>query len=117
MSVTANPPTASDADSHFAIPLAADIAVPCPHCDSSAGLHFDEISLIDPAGDVVALHPQGGEGLSIVAATIGNSPRPAQRHLIVLPHWCAECGHRGELVLQQQSGQTFAQYRGVDRLP
>ncbi len=77
-------------------------------------MHFDEISLIDLGGDVVPLHPKGGEGLSIVAATIGNSSRPGHRHMIVLPHWCGECGHRGELVLHQQGGQTFGQYRDID---
>lgn len=104
-------------ENHFAIPLAADSAVPCPHCKSSEGLRFDEISLIDLGGDIVPLVPQGSDRLSIVAATIGNSSSPGHRHMIVLPHWCGECGHRGELVLHQQGGQTFGQYRDVDSEP
>ncbi|MFC5678776.1 hypothetical protein [Aeromicrobium endophyticum] len=93
------------------IPLQGDRAVKCPRCQSDSGLHFDEVSLIDPGADVVPLHAAGGEGLSVVTATIGDGSRPGRRHLIVLPHWCASCGERGELVLRQDDGHTVAQYR------
>jgi hypothetical protein len=93
------------------IPLEGDRAVRCPRCQSDEGLHFDEVSLIDPGADVVPLHAQGGEGLSVVTATIGDGSRPGRRHLIVLPHWCASCGERGELVLRQDAGHTVSQYR------
>lgn len=93
------------------IPMDGEQAVKCPRCQSDSGLHFDEVSLIDPAADVVPLHAAGGEGLSVVTATIGDGGQPGRHHLIVLPHWCATCGERGELVLRQNSGQTVAQYR------
>lgn len=93
------------------IPLTDDTAVRCPGCHSDAGMHFDEVSLIDPGGDVVPLHADGGEGLSVVTATIGDGRAPRRRHLVVLPHWCAECGRRGEIVLRQDNGRTFGQYR------
>ena len=95
------------------IPLEGEHAVRCPHCQSDEGLHFDETSLIDPGADVVPLHATGDEGLSVVTATIGDGTRPGRRHLIVLPHWCASCGRRGELVLRQSDGQTIGQYREV----
>lgn len=93
------------------ISFASDRAIPCPSCGSDRGLHFDEVSLIDPGGDVVPLHADGGEKLSVVTATIGDGAAPGRRHLIVLPHWCADCGQRGEIVLRQENGQTFGQYR------
>ena len=93
------------------IPIEGERAVRCPHCQSDEGLHFDEISLIDPAADVVPLHAPGDESLSVVTATIGDGTRSGRRHLIVLPHWCASCGERGELVLRQSDGQTIGQYR------
>jgi hypothetical protein len=86
-------------------------AVKCPRCQSDEGMHFDEVSLIDPAGDIVPLHADGGENLSVVTATIGDGTGPGRRHLIVLPHWCEKCGERGELVLRQSDGQTVGQYR------
>ena len=79
------------------ISLTGERAVPCPRCQSDTGLHFDEVSLIDPAGDVIPLHADGGEGLSVVTATIGDGTQPNRRHLIVLPHWCTSCGERGEI--------------------
>jgi len=95
------------------IPLDGETAMSCPQCQSDSGLHFDEASLIDPGGDVVPLHAEGGEGLSVVTATIGDGNAPGRRHLIVLPHWCSDCGRRGEIVLRQQNGQTFGEFREV----
>lgn len=95
------------------IPLEGDQAVRCPRCQSDEGLHFDEVSLIDPAGDIVPLHADGGEALSVVTATIGDGTRAGGRHLVILPHWCASCGERGELVLRQGNGQTIGQYRAL----
>lgn len=100
-------------DRSLTIPLGADQPVSCPGCHSDAGMHFDEVSLIDPGGDVVPLHADGAEGLSVVTATVADGTVPGRGHLIVLPHWCADCGRRGEIVLRQQGGQTFAQYREV----
>jgi len=94
-----------------------DSPMRCPRCRSDKGLHFDEVTLIDPAGDVVPLHAAGSEGLSVVTAAIGNGEAPGRRHLVVLPHWCGECGERGEIVLRQQGGQTFSQYREVSPSP
>ncbi|KQX75824.1 MULTISPECIES: hypothetical protein [Aeromicrobium] len=93
------------------ISLTGERAVRCPRCQSDSGLHFDEVSLIDPAGDVIPLHAEGGEGLSVVTATIGDGTQPGRRHLIVLPHWCTACGERGEIVLRQDAGHTVSQYR------
>jgi hypothetical protein len=93
------------------IPTTGEQAVSCPHCQSDEGLHFDEVSLIDPGGDIVPLHAEGGEALSVVTATIGDGARAGRRHLVVLPHWCASCGRRGELVLRQADGRTIGQYR------
>ena len=90
-----------------------DGAVACPRCQSDQGVHFDEVTLIDPGADIVPLHAAGSEGLSVVAAAIGDGSAPGRRHLVVLPHWCATCGERGEIVLRQQGGQTFSQYREV----
>lgn len=97
------------------IPLSGEAPIQCPQCSSDAGLHFDEVSLIDPGGNVVPLHAEaeGDTGLSVVTATIANGALPGQRHLIVLPHWCSDCGNRGEVVLRQQSGQTTSEYREV----
>lgn len=93
------------------ISLTGEHAVRCPRCQSDSGLHFDEISLIDPGADIVPLHADGGEGLSVVTATIGDGTQPGRHHLIVLPHWCDSCGERGEIVLRQNGGQTVSQYR------
>jgi hypothetical protein len=93
------------------ISLEGEQAVRCPRCQSDTGLHFDEVSLIDPGKDVVPLHAEGGEGLSVVTATIGDGAQPGRRHLIVLPHWCSSCGERGEIVLRQDAGHTVSQYR------
>jgi len=101
------------ANQSLTIPLTDDTAVRCPQCHSDTGLHFDEVSLIDPAGDVVPLHAAGDEGLSVVTATIGDGTAPGRRHLIVLPYWCGSCRRRGEIVLRQQSGRTYAQYRDL----
>ncbi|MET1037609.1 MAG: hypothetical protein ABW075_04995 [Aeromicrobium sp.] len=98
-------------DQTLSIPLSDQAPVRCPRCHSDAGLHFDEVSLIDPGGDVIPLHAAGGESLSVVTATIGDGAQPGRHHLIVLPHWCDSCGERGEIVLRQSSGQTFGQYR------
>ncbi len=95
------------------ISFTGDDALRCPLCQSDSALHFDEVSLIDPGGDVVPLHAAGDEGLSVVTATIGDGTAPHRRHLIVLPHWCDSCGKRGEIVLRQQDGKTFGQYREV----
>jgi len=95
------------------VSLGEEQPIRCPQCKSDASLHFDEVTLIDPGGDVVPLHAAGAEGLSVVTAAIGDGTRPRGRHLIVLPHWCASCGKRGELVLRQSSGQTLGQYREV----
>lgn len=94
--------------------LGDDQPVKCPRCQSDAGLHFDEVTLIDPAGDVVALHAEGSEGLSVVTATIGDAVSSSRCHLIVLPHWCADCGQRGSIVLRQRLGQTFGTYHEVE---
>lgn len=88
------------------IPLSGDRSVACPHCQSDEGLHFDEVSLIDPAGDVVPLHADGSEGLSVVTATIGDGSQPGRRHFVVLPYWCSQCGRRGEVTLRQVDGRT-----------
>jgi hypothetical protein len=90
--------------------LTGERAVSCPRCHADE-LHFDEVSLIDPAGDIVPLHADGGERLSVVTATIGDGTRPGRRHLVVLPHWCGQCGELGELVLRQSDGKTVGQYR------
>jgi hypothetical protein len=95
------------------ISITDDKPIRCPQCHSDAGLHFDEVSLIDPGGDVVPLHAAGGEGLSVVTATIGDGTQPGRRHLIVLPHWCTSCGKRGQIVLRQHGGQTFGEYRDL----
>jgi hypothetical protein len=95
------------------ISLDTEAPVRCPQCRSDAGLHFDEVSLIDPSGDIVPLHAPGDESLSVVAAALSDGTQPGRSHLIVLPHWCAECGERGEIVLRQHGGQTFSQYRAV----
>lgn len=97
----------------LSIPLGSEEPVRCPRCHSDEALHFDEITLIDPEGDVVPLHADGVEGLSVVTATIGDAAAPGRRHLIVLPHWCAACGARGEILLQQENGRTVGRYREV----
>lgn len=99
------------------IPFTQETAVRCPQCHSDRGLHFDEVSLIDPGRDIVPLHAVGSEGLSVVTATIGDGTVRGRRHQIILPHWCESCGHRGEIVLRQQNGQTFGQYREVAAAP
>lgn len=95
------------------ISLTGETPVPCPRCDSDEGLHFDEISLIDPHGDIVPLHAPGDEGLRVVAAAVSDGARAGRIHRIVLPHWCAGCGSRGEIVLRQHDGQTLGGYRAV----
>jgi hypothetical protein len=97
--------------SSLTIPLSGDHAVACPGCGSDKGLHFDEVSLIDPSGDVVPVHADGTQGLSVVTAIIGDGAAPGRRHLIILPHWCSECGERGEIALRQIDGRTVAAYR------
>lgn len=92
------------------IPLSGEQDLRCPQCDSDKGLHFDEVSLIDPSGNVVPLHAPGDEGLSVVTATIAEGAT-GQRHMIVLPHWCSSCGDRGEIVLRQHGGRTSGHYR------
>lgn len=96
------------------IPLTGDQDLRCPRCNSDRGLHFDEVSLIDPGGNVVPLHAPGGEGLSVVTATIADGAAGQQRHMIVLPHWCSACGDRGEIVLRQHAGRTSGHYREMD---
>lgn len=99
------------------IPLEGDQAVKCPRCQSDSGLHFDQVSLIDPGADVVPLHGAGDQGLSVVTAAIGDSTRADGRYLVVLPHWCSSCGESGEIVLRQNGGQTVSQYRQLDDVP
>ena len=93
------------------IPLGGEHAVRCPRCQSDEGLHFDEISLIDPGADVVPLHATGDEGLSVVTATIGDGSRPGRRHPNVRPQSWASRVDLGALVQRQSDGQTIGQYR------
>ena len=97
----------------LSIPFGADQAVRCSRCGSDAALHFDEVTLIDPAGDVIALHADGGENLFVTTAVIGEQAPTGGRHMIVLPHWCDACGERGEIVLQQENGRTLGRYRDL----
>jgi hypothetical protein len=102
-------------DQTLTISLTKQTPVRCPRCQSADGLHFDEVSLIDPNADVVPLHAAGGEGLSVVTATLADGTKPGRLHLIVLPHWCSDCGERGEIVLRQSNGQTLGQYRELPK--
>lgn len=97
----------------LSLALGDDEPIRCPRCGSDGGMHFNEVTLIDPAGDVYPLHADGDDGVSVVSATIGNDAATGQRHLVVLPHWCSECGERGQVVLQHENGRTVSRFRDL----